>query len=274
LHIFDDACNLVNERREVLSIVTPQIGDGPFNLVIEDDACFSDHLQVQLPVSVHADQLRLGDLTIHTAGAKLWSPRPDWETLHGMRDGILDRLTSLPITDYQLRGLDTPFATIAQGYVSTGSTRRSTIAGIQSLISDLPSALALADVPACLTIASRLAGLGYGLTPAGDDFMLGGLLAAWILHPPELAGTLAAGMANTAAPLTTSLSAAWLRAAGKGEAGILWHEFFQALISADQGNVRATAGKILAVGETSGADALAGFIGAWSCRAESATLRS
>jgi len=34
LHIFDRACNLINERRKVLSIVTQQIGNGPFNLVI------------------------------------------------------------------------------------------------------------------------------------------------------------------------------------------------------------------------------------------------
>jgi hypothetical protein len=30
LHIFDSACNLINESREVLSIVTPQIGRGNF----------------------------------------------------------------------------------------------------------------------------------------------------------------------------------------------------------------------------------------------------
>ena len=34
LYVFDRACNLINEPREVLSIVTPQIGNGPFNLVM------------------------------------------------------------------------------------------------------------------------------------------------------------------------------------------------------------------------------------------------
>lgn len=34
LHVFDHASNLINERGEVLSVVTPQIGNGPFNLVI------------------------------------------------------------------------------------------------------------------------------------------------------------------------------------------------------------------------------------------------
>jgi len=34
LHVFDHACNLISERREVLSIVTPQIRNGPFNLIV------------------------------------------------------------------------------------------------------------------------------------------------------------------------------------------------------------------------------------------------
>jgi len=51
-----------------------------------------------------------------------------------------------------------------------------------------------------------------------------------------------------------------------GEAGILWHEFFEALTGADTVRIQTTMVKILAVGETSGADALKGFIGTFiSC---------
>ena len=46
LHVFDRACNLINERREILSIVTQQIGNGAFNLVVEDDVLFSEHLNL------------------------------------------------------------------------------------------------------------------------------------------------------------------------------------------------------------------------------------
>jgi len=68
---------------------------------------------------------------------------------------------------------------------------------------------------------------------------------------------------NIAASLTTSLSAAWLKSAGKGEAGILWHNFFDALSTADPVRIQESMNEILSVGETSGADALAGFIGAF-----------
>jgi len=253
LHVFDRACNLINERREILSIVTQQIGNGPFNLVVEDDVLFSEHLNLPAKrlISVFPNQLNLGDLIINTGNAKIWSPRPDWETLHARRNEILNQLMSLPITNYQARGLDMGFATSAQPYSTTTSLPAKR----------LISALSTANIPSSLTATQKLAGLGIGLTPAGDDFIIGALLAAWIIHPVDVARVLAEEITNIAAPLTTSLSAAWLKSAGGGEAGILWHQFFDALISANPVHVQEAMDKILAVGETSGADALAGFIG-------------
>jgi len=255
LHVFDRACNLINERREILSIVTQQIGNGPFNLVVEDDVLFSEHLNLQSLISVFPNQLNLGDLIINTGNAKLWSPHPDWETLHARRNEILNQLMSLPITNYQARGLDMGFATSAQPYSTTTSLPAKR----------LISALSTAHIPSLLTATQKLAGLGIGLTPAGDDFILDAVLATWIIHPPEIARGLAEEITNIASPLTTSLSAAWLKSAGRGEAGILWHQFFDALISANPVHVQEAMDKILAVGETSGADALAGFIGLFIC---------
>jgi hypothetical protein len=238
LHVFDHACNLINERREVLSIVTPEIGNGPFNLVVEDEILFSEHLYIESSIAISDNQLTLADLTIDTNNAILWPPRPNWEVLHAKRGNILTQIASLPITNNQ------PLLP-------------------NSLVSTLSSALANADLPSSLTAAKQLAGLGQGLTPAGDDFILGAVYAAWIIHPLEMGSVFAQEISNTAVPLTTSLSAAWLKSAGKGEAGILWHEFFDALIASDGARIQEAMEKILAMGETSGADALAGFIGAF-----------
>ena len=234
LHVFDNACNLINEHREVLSIVTLQIGNGPFNLVVEDNIFFTDSVHIESPVSNSSEQLQLGNLIVNMVGAKHWSPYPDWQMLHSKRDNILEQITYLPITNYRPLLPD-------------------------SLTSSLASAIATADLTTSLAAAKQLAGLGQGLTPAGDDFMMGALHAAWIIHPFEKVKILADEIANTAAPLTTSLSAAWLKSAGKGETGILWHDFFTALLFAQPLNIQDTIDNILAVGETSGADALAGF---------------
>jgi len=258
LHVFDHACNLINGRREILSVVTQQIGNGPFNLVIPR---LPEYLNLQSPISNAANQLNLGDLTINTVNTKPWSPRPDWERLHAMRDHI----TQLLLTNHQkcglpLRGLrDMPFAQTAQGCSTTSLNPNLPITEYQ-FSNSLISALANADLSSSLTATPKIAGLGIGLTPAGDDFILGAVLAAWIIHPPETARVLAEEITNVAVPLTTSLSAAWLRSAGRGEAGILWHEFFDALSLGDPSAIQLQINKLLSIGHTSGADALAGFI--------------
>ena len=239
LHVFDRACNLINERGDVLSIVTPQIGNGPFNLVIENEVYFLDSLNLESLVSISSTHLNLGNLNIHITDSKLWKPCPDWEVLHTKRNEIPDQIKPLPIRNY-LKTSDLPI--------------------LQSLTSSLSAALVHSDLSTATSSASQLAGLGIGLTPSGDDFVMGAIYATWIIHPPEIARVLAREIANTAAPLTTSLSAAWLKAAGRGEAGIVWHEFLGALLSNDSLRIQETLNNILAVGETSGADALAGFV--------------
>src|SRR6266536_640124 len=100
LHVFDRGCNLTNEQNEVLSIVTSQIGRGPFNLVVQNEVLFSNDLNVNSPISISGNQLTLGNLIIDIADAQLWNPRPDWERLHAKRDHIIEQLESLPITEY------------------------------------------------------------------------------------------------------------------------------------------------------------------------------
>ncbi|MEP6895759.1 MAG: DUF2877 domain-containing protein [Chloroflexota bacterium] len=252
LHVFERACNLINEHRDVLSIVTSQIGNGPFNIVVEDDVLFSDRLSRESLISICSHQLHFGDLIIDAVDAKLWNPRPDWEVLHARRDYI----TELLLTNHQKCGLDMPFTKTTQGYSTTTFNPNLPITNYK-FSNSLVSSIATADLSSSLTAVKKLAGLGIGLTPSGDDFIMGAILAAWIIHPPDVVTVLAEEITNIAAPLTTSLSAAWLRSAGRGEAGILWHEFFKAVLATE--NIELPITKLLSVGETSGADALAGF---------------
>ncbi len=237
LHVFAHVCNLTNERGDVFSVVSRDIGDGPFNLVIEQDGIiFSNFLNVQSQIIITPSRMVLGGIVIDAQGAALASLRPDWGALHSHKDPVVQQLMSLPVVGYLPCVPD-------------------------SLLSDLFNSVYAADIQAARVAARKLAGLGPGLTPAGDDVLLGAVFAAWIIHPPATAAALAEAITNTAAPLTTSLSAAWLRSAGKGDAGILWHRLFDALLSADDRTVQKALEGILAVGDSSGAAALAGFIG-------------
>src|SRR5262245_43276533 len=96
LHVFDQVCNLINERREILSIVTSQIGNGPFHLVVEGDGLFSKRLGIQTHISLASNCISLGDLAIRTGDAQLWCPHPAWERLHDQKDSLLRQLLLLP----------------------------------------------------------------------------------------------------------------------------------------------------------------------------------
>ncbi|MFN3336176.1 MAG: DUF2877 domain-containing protein [Thermomicrobium sp.] len=90
-----------------------------------------------------------------------------------------------------------------------------------AIFDELTRALAHGHQNEVIAHTRRLAGLGPGLTPLGDDLLLGCCLALTILaqepapHHDWLA--LRELLAQTAAPATTARSAAWLRQAGEGE---------------------------------------------------------
>jgi hypothetical protein len=115
-----------------------------------------------------------------------------------------------------------------------------------------------------LSLLARLIGLGPGLTPAGDDFIIGWLAGLTLLahSAAELAflRAMGAGIAELA-KATTSVSRAHLSDAG----AFLFSERLSDLcVAVARGNPRPMldlhVGAQLAVGASSGADAAAGLL--------------
>jgi hypothetical protein len=100
-------------------------------------------------------------------------------------------------------------------------------------------------------VVAALAGLGPGLTPAGDDALAGMLLALRAADGPGAAARLraAAGSART-----TALSLALLRCAADGQALAPAHRLLDAAARGDDAAALAAAGSVAEVGATSGAD--------------------
>lgn len=220
LNLFDQVCNLVNANGDVISLVTDVSAAGPFSAVVE--GAFSQYLSAESPVRTDplSGHIVVGDLMIETAGAAIWHARPAWE--------IVDRsflLKMPPIAPRDKR--------------------------ISHYLHSLLTAMRQDDVSACRSAVGQLAGVGNGLTPAGDDVLMGVLYALWAWKRDA---SLVQMVAETAAPRTTTLSAAYLRAAAAGEATIHWHKLLKGEESAID--------RILSIGHSSGADAWSGFISA------------
>jgi hypothetical protein len=217
LHLFAESCNLVDDQNDVISLVTPRIGAGPFTLILTGD--FTSQLTLSMPVAIDdvGQTLSIGSITLNTSNAVLWQPLPKWHQLSSKSLADLPPPASLP-ADIE--------------------------AGLQRLLEGIVSG----DLVAVQAGAYALAGRGIGLTPTGDDVLMGVLYGLWVWYPKH---DWMQAIVETAVSRTTTLSAAFLRAAAAGEAVEPWHHLVNGRAYAIQ--------NILSIGHTSGADALTGF---------------
>jgi hypothetical protein len=103
---------------------------------------------------------------------------------------------------------------------------------------------------------SDLVGLGPGLTPSGDDFLIGALAALSAVGQTNMRAALGRAVV-AAAGRTSPLSASLLRAAAAGHVGENLHAMVAAIITGDADGAIDAATRI---GHTSGWDALAGAV--------------
>jgi hypothetical protein len=106
--------------------------------------------------------------------------------------------------------------------------------------------------------ARRLIGLGEGLTPAGDDLLVGSLAVAWRFRPDFVLDNPGIGqtLANTAREGTTHVAREFLLEALEGR----FSEIVIALLTAtDVPRARAALDDLLALGASSGADTATGM---------------
>lgn len=281
--LYRNSVNLDDGRGELLSLVTQDSGPGPFALVVRpespgfvDAGGFEARLTSRSPVELEGKLLTIGSLRVDWGGAAGWKPRPSWEQVGA--SVLSDRLSELrellerhappgsfaPLVDpaalEQREGLSggVPAAGVEleQREGMAGAALSAAAAPARQLLHGLRGR----DIESVRGAAAQLAGLGGGVTPSGDDYLLGAIHALWAVTEPAEAERLSATIVSTAALRTNRLSGAWLQAAGRGEAGNEWHVLAVGLASGAP--LDEPAEWLIQRGHTSGADALAGFLAA------------
>ncbi len=233
--------NLVDEAGRILAVVAPEIGDGPFHIVLERAVSF-DFARPGAQAWRRGRALALGDWRLDWSRAHRWNPALTpaniparaWRTLTAcvQESGrFRDRMADV---DRAAARLQRGAALIAQG-------------------------VARAEAHDLQQGASLLMGLGPGLTPAGDDYLLGALarlhLDDSLPDPAQLGRFIEAD-----AMRTTQLSQAWLLHAAGGRFDARWHRLRDALAAGEGEAICRAARDILSVGASSGPQALAGFL--------------
>ena len=243
LHRFDRVCNLVNQDGEVVSIVALSIGAGPFAIVVSEE--YVGHFFDAKSIRIDNGYLVVNNTRVDISEVEVWQPKPNWGLLQMCLDqwiNVIPRIETMVKSKRQM-----------YGDIETSVAQR-----LRQLESKLIHTIIDNDQVAFKTAVSQIAGLGGGLTPSGDDFLVGLLYGVFTTRSEDGVQVWADIVLKTAVSRTTTLSGAWLRAAARGEAIAAWHELCQKLIMTDQ-TWKTPVLKILDIGHSSGADALAGF---------------
>jgi hypothetical protein len=261
LAVFERACLLCTPDRQVLSLVLPAVGDGPLNVVVSGEPGAFAGLAAGMPIRLEGERLSLGEVQVPLAGAVTWEPRPPWERLRSGDAGTPARLEQLRALALERAPADSLLWVLAaEGAPAAGLRPEAEGEAVRAARDELAAGRAWGEA-GLSAAARRLAGLGAGLTPAGDDLLAGAMLRAWLDGP--LPDAFCQAVVDGAAERTTLLSAALLRAAARGECSAAWHRL---LADLDSGAPLGPAvDAVLAYGHTSGADALAGFLGSGAC---------
>jgi hypothetical protein len=185
------------------------------------------------PAEVGGGRIVVGDLAV--SAAAWWNPRPKLPSL---------RPALLPEGVRQLRN-----SLYGEGVPHSAFTLPGLPVGPGGPLAALRGAVRRADLDAALRTATRLIGLGPGLTPAGDDVMAGTIAGLVLLGHPA-AERFAAGVYALAAGRTTELSRALLRHAACGRVSGEYAAVLHALVG-ERPLAPAVAG-LLSTGATSG----------------------
>ncbi|MDR7544695.1 MAG: DUF2877 domain-containing protein [Armatimonadota bacterium] len=255
----------------ILALTSAADGRGPLSIVLSDRVALAP-VAAGDAVRVENGVLSVGPHAVVVTGADVWDPalpQPTAPTGH---------MRTLRAVEAELRAgasresvvalLEPPARPVREdpGQCAAADRLAPIRGGLEVIGRFLAGCASVEDVTRA--VASGVAGRGPGLTPSGDDLLAGVMHAITVWpHIAAPAGGVRAREALAAGAIgrTTRISAAYLRAAAGGLAAEPWHGLVRSL-DRSASAVKAAARRILAMGHTSGADALTGFCWGW-CRA-------
>jgi Protein of unknown function (DUF2877) len=246
--VFAQACNL-ESGDALLTLVAPHAGNGPTTLRLAFGAPrdLRDLFDVGAPFHCHQRRLRTGRSELCLLHAGVWRP------------GLANALLAPAQIDIRLRGAAELLARRHPAHSSVIDREAAAVAA------ELRAACCALDIGQAVRSVDLLIGWGEGLTPAGDDFLIGLLAGLDALvrfdEPRRRFRTALAAAVVRATPRTTSIAAHYLRLAAGGHLTEPLVDARNALLCEPrQALVDAALWRALAIGATSGADTVSGLL--------------
>ena len=253
--VFARVVNVIVPDGTLFTLASREVDDAPDTLVVDLGTFDGRGVVVGEPVAARDGVLTVGQyLAIRVDGTRPWVPLLPWYPAH---DAPLRR---------NLDALREHVARFDGGPDGDARSQASAVAiAATALLAQhataLGHALERADLETAREQGEALVGLGQGLTPSGDDVLVG-LFA--VLHLPggpcEPMRDLGRQIVARAVPRTHAISLCALRAAAEGRVRARIVALLSALIAGERDTMLAALRAVLAIGSTSGRDIVAGIV--------------
>ncbi|MCE2404610.1 MAG: DUF2877 domain-containing protein [Dehalococcoidia bacterium] len=266
--VFRSSCHVMDSGGRVACIVDGKLGNGPVNVCVDlPDGLAMEDLDAApgAPLTHLRGHLRLGDgLLLDLSGAQRWTPPPVGprapaaevrRRVRALGEALAPRAPG--------EGL-APMALLAEG-IAWGQPvepePEPVTAAALPRVSGLVHGLLSLDAPMVHESAAGLVGLGPGLTPSGDDYLAGLLVAMTCSEAGPAASVLGDSVAALAPDRTTALGATLLSHAAAGAGSEDAHLLLAAILGpGGRSDAEEAALSLTDRGHTSGWDTLAGLL--------------
>lgn len=272
--VFHHACNVSLESKVVLTLVSSEIGNLPHGIRLKTPPKFAflPQLRVGQPVACRGGILRIGgsDLSVDLRTASLWHV-----DLKGLQIDLRQCSTTqawavawLELGKHRHQNerssmIETTFPLKQNDVTSRGM--RTHVGRAVGLVTILMDATRKFQVDHVITAFNPLIGLGPGLTPSGDDFIVGYLAGLWSAGGGDPSRSRFISAVGTwlfqAAASTNAISRTYINSAANGNISEPLATLAQCIgqgKSAD--SVREATRTALRVGDTSGAAGVLGLL--------------
>jgi len=179
--VFDHACNIQLDKNSLITLISPMLPNYPSAIkldIAEDQKLSSFGFKVGIKAIVNKDEIKIPEacISIKITGAKVWDSSPLFlrsKISEEILNKNLEKIRDLTLKCGEIEGI----ASILDGDELDNNYKNFIINSVKRLtkgISDF-------DYKEITEASKRLIGLGPGLTPAADDFLLGILASLYYM---------------------------------------------------------------------------------------------
>jgi hypothetical protein len=272
--VFERVVNLVGRDGRLVSVIAQELGNFPHGILVADTGVPLGSLgwkEGMLAFGTGSGVLRLPEarMVLSLNGASVWQASLQVGpilTADGIRHNlsVLERVARARTEKAGLSLLIPHWKAILCAEMPQDGELNAVGRAARGPLLNLVRGMQAKDRGASLGAVRDLIGLGVGLTPSGDDLLIGLMASLLSLAGRSSAAkdiaSLAQDIAMLASGRTTLISQAFLQHAANNETSEILRDLICSVLTASDVQVATAAGRVLRIGSSSGAELILGVL--------------